>query len=242
MGMPYPQVLDFIDRINAIEKPDTVWQTFQKFTSRFGYIYGGVADVGRPIDNNGSRFLEVTWPREWHMRYREKKYIENDPAVLHLKQSHEPFTWQEALHTGLYDSVQQRVVEEGAEFGMASGFVIPIFGLPTGTAVVTVAGGEVTGDRRDHAEIHLAALYAHARIRTLDSERKQRSNVVILSSRERECLEWVAVGKSDWEIGEILSISEKTVNAHIERAKRKLEVPSRVQAVVMAIRMGVLHP
>jgi LuxR family quorum sensing-dependent transcriptional regulator len=241
MGMPYPPVLDFIDRINALEKADAVWATFRAFTARFGYTYGGVADVGRPNDNGGSRFLEVTWPGEWHRRYREKKYIETDPAVLHLKQSHEPFTWHEALHTGLYDASQQRIVEEGAEFGMASGFVIPIFGLTTGTAVVTVAGAEVTGDRRDHAEIHLAALYAHARIRSLDSERRQHGNVIPLSSRERECLEWVAVGKSDWEIGEILNISEKTVNAHIERAKRKFEVPSRVQAVVVAMRMGAIQ-
>ncbi len=241
MGMPYPQVLDFIDRINAIEKPDTVWQTFQKFTSKFGYTYGGVADVGRPSDNQGSRFLEVTWPREWHMRYREKKYIETDPAVLHLKQSREPFTWDEAMNSGLYGNPQQQVMDEVAQFGMVHGFVVPIIGLTSGLAVVTVAGTEVTGDRRDHAEIHLAALYAHARIRTLDSERRQTGNVISLSSRERECLEWVAIGKSDWEIGEILAISEKTVNAHIERAKRKLDVPSRVQAVVVAIRMGVIQ-
>jgi LuxR family quorum sensing-dependent transcriptional regulator len=241
MGMPYPQVLDFIDRINAIEKTDTVWQTFQKFTSKFGYTFGGVADVGRPSDNQGSRFLEVTWPREWHVRYREKKYIETDPAVLHLKHSREPFTWSEAMNSGLYDEKQQRIVEEGAEFGMASGFVIPIFGLTSGLAVVTVAGEEVTGDRRDHAEIHLAALYAHSRIRHLDNERKHQGNVITLSKREQECLEWVAIGKSDWEIGEILSISEKTVNAHIERAKQKFGVPSRVQAVVVAIRMGAIQ-
>jgi LuxR family transcriptional regulator, quorum-sensing system regulator BjaR1 len=241
MGMPYPGVLDFIDRINAIEKTDTIWQTFQKFTGKFGYTFGGVADVGRSNDNQGSRFLEVTWPREWHMRYREKKYIETDPAVLYLKQSREPFTWDEAMNSGLYGDPQQLVMNEVAQFGMAHGFVVPIVGLPTGVAVVTVAGTEVTGDRRDHAEIHLAALYAHARIRSLDNERRQRGNVIPLSSRERECLEWVAVGKSDWEIGEILNISEKTVNAHIERAKRKFEVPSRVQAVVVAMRMGAIQ-
>jgi DNA-binding CsgD family transcriptional regulator len=62
-----------------------------------------------------------------------------------------------------------------------------------------------------------------------------------LSERERECLSWVATGKSDWEIGEILSISEKTANAHIERAKTKLGVPTRMQAVVMALHAGAIY-
>ncbi len=43
-----------------------------------------------------------------------------------------------------------------------------------------------------------------------------------LTERERMVLSWVAAGKSSWEIGRILSISEHTVNSHIERAVAKL--------------------
>jgi len=58
--------------------------------------------------------------------------------------------------------------------------------------------------------------------------------------RESEVLAWVAAGKSDWAIGQILNISNKTVNFHVENAKRKFGVGTRVQAVIAAIRIGLL--
>lgn len=59
-----------------------------------------------------------------------------------------------------------------------------------------------------------------------------------LSPRERQVLHWVAQGKTDWEIGEILFISSKTVNYHVEKAKRKLKAATRMQAALLAIQLG----
>ncbi len=54
-------------------------------------------------------------------------------------------------------------------------------------------------------------------------------------------LSWVAAGKSDWAIGQILKISGKTVNFHVENAKRKFGVGTRIQAVVAAMRRGMIR-
>jgi DNA-binding CsgD family transcriptional regulator len=51
-------------------------------------------------------------------------------------------------------------------------------------------------------------------------------------------LEWIATGKSDWQIGQILDISNKTVNYHAENLKRKYGVATRIQVVVAALRGG----
>jgi DNA-binding CsgD family transcriptional regulator len=61
-----------------------------------------------------------------------------------------------------------------------------------------------------------------------------------VTARESEILSWVAAGKSDWAIGQILNISGKTVNFHVENAKRKLGVGTRIQAVVAAMRSGII--
>ncbi len=70
----------------------------------------------------------------------------------------------------------------------------------------------------------------------------QKENIPPLSPRERECLQWLVAGKGDWEIGQILSISEKTVNTHVERAKHKLGVATRAQAIVAALRHRLINP
>lgn len=62
-----------------------------------------------------------------------------------------------------------------------------------------------------------------------------------VTPRESEILGWVAIGKSDWAIGRLLKISGKTVNFHVENAKRKFGVATRVQAVVVALREGLIR-
>jgi DNA-binding CsgD family transcriptional regulator len=59
-----------------------------------------------------------------------------------------------------------------------------------------------------------------------------------LTPRETQILSWIATGKSDWQIGQILEISNKTVNYHAENLKRKYGVATRIQVVVAAMRGG----
>lgn len=52
-----------------------------------------------------------------------------------------------------------------------------------------------------------------------------------LSARESEVLAWVAMGKTNPEIGSILGISTFTVKNHVQRILKKLDVTNRAQAV-----------
>jgi len=62
-----------------------------------------------------------------------------------------------------------------------------------------------------------------------------------LSEREIEILHWVREGKSNHEIGMVLSISPLTVKNHVQRILRKLQASNRTQAVTKAISMRLLH-
>jgi LuxR family quorum-sensing system transcriptional regulator CciR len=56
-----------------------------------------------------------------------------------------------------------------------------------------------------------------------------------LTPRQHDCVVLVAQGKSDWEIGRLLAISESTVHKHIEDAKRRFGVSTRIQLVVRSL-------
>ncbi|MHA7116252.1 response regulator transcription factor [Pseudomonas promysalinigenes] len=64
---------------------------------------------------------------------------------------------------------------------------------------------------------------------------------IYLTPREQQVLLWCAYGKSSWEIGQILQCKESTVNFHVSNLLRKFEVPTRVAAVIKAIRYGMLQ-
>ncbi len=63
-----------------------------------------------------------------------------------------------------------------------------------------------------------------------------------LSPRELECLIWVTRGKSSGDIGGILGLSPRTVDSYLEKVCSKLRVRTRIEAVVVAVRAGVIEP
>lgn len=94
-------------------------------------------------------------------------------------------------------------------------------------------------DKCDQYPLAVIAALAVDRIAELSSGSS--SETTQLTRREMEVCQWMAHGKSDWEIGQILDISEKTVNSHAQRIKRKYGVATRVQAILLAAKAGALR-
>ncbi|HKE46214.1 MAG TPA: XrtB/PEP-CTERM-associated transcriptional regulator EpsA [Steroidobacteraceae bacterium] len=64
----------------------------------------------------------------------------------------------------------------------------------------------------------------------------------VLTTREREILRWIYLGKSNGEVGAILRISPLTVKNHVQKILRKLNVVNRTQAVGKALDSRILVP
>ena len=62
----------------------------------------------------------------------------------------------------------------------------------------------------------------------------------LLTDREHDCLAFVAEGKTDWEIANLLGISEATTRFHLNNARKKLGAVNRAQAVARFAMLGLL--
>lgn len=62
----------------------------------------------------------------------------------------------------------------------------------------------------------------------------------IITNRESEILQWLHMGKTNWEISSILDISPLTVKNHVQNILRKLNVQNRSQAAVKAAKIGLI--
>lgn len=67
------------------------------------------------------------------------------------------------------------------------------------------------------------------------------TQVSALSAREQQVLEALAEGMSTRGIAEALGLGEETVKSHLSRVYTKLDVDDRVQAVVTAMRRGLVQ-
>jgi DNA-binding NarL/FixJ family response regulator len=87
-------------------------------------------------------------------------------------------------------------------------------------------------------EVHLDAAVARVLTRSLVAPRR---GVAALTARERDVLVLVAEGRSNREIGRTLSIGERTVETHLGNVLTKLELSSRTQAALWAVREGLVR-
>ena len=59
-----------------------------------------------------------------------------------------------------------------------------------------------------------------------------------MTPRELETLRWTMEGKTAWEVGNLLGISERTAALHVNNATHKLDCVNKHQAVLKALRLG----
>lgn len=85
----------------------------------------------------------------------------------------------------------------------------------------------------EHYAIGMLMPYVDSALRRIKSIQPvgHSSNYSLLTARELQIMEWVNHGKTNYEIGIILSISPNTVKNHLKKVFSKLNVSSRAQAV-----------
>jgi len=85
---------------------------------------------------------------------------------------------------------------------------------------------------------HMMCCYALAEY--LAATQSERNLPGILSDRERECLKWVAEGKTTDEVALILGVSSNTVNSYVAHAIQKFGASNRAMAIATAIRSKII--
>lgn len=125
-----------------------------------------------------------------------------------------------------------------SEFGILSGVMIPM-NAPCGERhIMRFDGDRSRPDQTIMNELAMIALHAYDVY-----DRMRRSELTparALTKRELEVIRWTAQGKTSAEIGQILSLSDHTVNAYMNNAIKKLDCVNRTQLVAKAIRSKLI--
>jgi len=103
-----------------------------------------------------------------------------------------------------------------------------------GLCTLTLAGRTLTARRLGSAG--LGELMWLLGLRSGDAPAASRLATASLTPRETEVLSWIAKGKTNRDVGEILGMSPRTVNKHLEHVFEKLGVETRAAAAAMASR------
>lgn len=130
------------------------------------------------------------------------------------------------------------------EFGIERGLAVPVHGPSGELGMLSLYSDMQDHKFFDHVEdtkhsLLLLANYSHAAAQAkLQVSRTPKP--IALTGREIEILRWTADGKTAWEIGSILTISERTVNFHLQNAMVKFGVHNKTHAAAKAMSYGML--
>ncbi|HEX4736073.1 MAG TPA: LuxR family transcriptional regulator [Allosphingosinicella sp.] len=187
-----------------------------------------------------SKHVRLTnYPIEW-LAYVREQARPNDPVLRAAERASSGFKWDRLESLVTLTRLEQEYMRRAERYGIVKGYTVPnhVPGETFGSCHFVVRPEREFPDEMIPAAQALGN-FAFEAARRLLEERGESSDAWIqpapLSERQRECLLFVAKGKSDSIIGQLLNIKPRTVNEHIEAAKRRYSVATRSQLLVRAL-------
>ena len=201
-------------------------------------------DASATTDMSDVIYLSNSNPK-WVQRYIEEDYSHSDPVVRDCLETLLPIRWTDSYRSNSRTRKESDMMSDAWEHGYQRGLTVPIHGPNQDFGILSLYSDLsdsqfITNADNTQHDVHLISHYIHNAV-----QKKLKLEVVIpkplaLTNREVEILQWTVEGKTAWEIGSILQISERTVNFHIQNVMEKFGVHNKTQAAAKAIGMGML--
>lgn len=189
--------------------------------------------------SNPKVVLVNNYPAAWQDRYTRQNYLQVDPSVAHGMRSIMPLVWSESLFSNAR-AFWEDAQSHGLKFGWAQS-AIDAHGrvgmLTLSRSAEEISDNELRGNAARMRWLTQMALEGMARLHAGKHEAQAPAS---LTAREVEVLRWTADGKTSGEVGQIMDISERTVNFHINNSLEKLGANNKTAGVIKAALLRLL--
>lgn len=190
-------------------------------------------------------FQHSNYSPGWLNKYTSEKMHHVDPTFSHCISKSVPLIWSPETFSA---RKQKEMYEEACGYGVRSGVTLPIHGAKGELGIVCFVS-DINPDKHFHRnanrglpELSFLRDFIFESSLQFMKPSNQTKETIYVTCCELECLKWCAAGKSSWEIGYMLGCAESTINFHFGNIRRKFNTTSRRQAVVKAIKLGLIHP
>jgi LuxR family quorum-sensing system transcriptional regulator SolR len=193
-----------------------------------------------PLPMSNPKFIMVNnYPQEWQERYASENYLAIDPSVAHGLNSVLPVVWGDKLF-GATPTFWEEAKGHGLLVGWAQSSVdvhgaVGMLTLSRSNDALTTNELRVQMPRMQW----LARMATEGMLRMVAGQRPPEPPIR-LTAREIEVLRWTADGKTSHEVGQIMAISERTVNFHINNSLLKLGANNKTSGVIKAAMLRLL--
>lgn len=172
--------------------------------------------------------------------YRRNHKIFNSPLSNYAKGPNDPITIRQAAKHLTFSSEQGSYLAKFYLSEHDTGLVIPVFGSH-GRDGVFVLMSEKAGRTHDQDETRILKWACQETHRLMCKRRIDKTEeTVSLSDRETEILTWVARGKSNSVIADIIGLSPHTINGYLRNVYLKTGVCDRTSAALVGLQKELI--
>jgi len=231
---------DYIDKSRGVATVAALGRLYSDVVRAEGYENCVLTSLrGRRIDR-------VAWaeiPEGYYDAYMRGRWDRIDPVVARSLRAALPFFWNDVFEQTKLSEAQVQFIEECKSLKVQSGIVFPLHGPGRHVDIMSISRRTAEpADRSQARLLHAISVQTWARFVELSGDTLQPAMPgTALTARELEILRWCKDGKTRPEIGDILSISTKTVEFHLKNIMDKLGATNQITAVVIALQCGLIE-
>lgn len=207
---------------------------------RLGFDHFALSLETRSASRDDPGLLLHDYPDEWAKVYVAFDLAGQDPVRRACDKTVIGFAWDWIDDLVPLTRGDRQMLAVGRECGIGNGYTVPrhLSGIGRGTCTFAVKP-EKKLPRRLFALAEMVGTLALSCALGLSGQCPQKP-VPALSDRQRECLLWVARGKTAAEVAMILGISSETVIQHLKVARERYQVHCKQSLVVSALFDGLI--
>jgi LuxR family transcriptional regulator, quorum-sensing system regulator BjaR1 len=225
---------DLFTRLSADRSIAAICGSLKQYALRFGFSRMSAFKLTTPVSEFSKALIWSDAPQESLALLDRHGDFSKHPAIVVAHTFRDPFPLSSIPRSDDIDL--RRYLGAGSNLDdNAEILIVPVQLGSAAVAIIALMGAQPDLTPLSLDRIKLAVQAAYWRYKQMSANEAQYENQ-ILTPRETECLRWVAAGKTDDDIAAILSITPRTVRFHVDNAKVKLSVATRVQAVAKWLR------
>jgi LuxR family quorum sensing-dependent transcriptional regulator len=228
----------FVHDARAAEDAATLKKSFALRAHAFGFHHYVCLQLRGPGGALSPQELFGEADPRWVSRYMRKRHYLKDPVLAATMTRDEPFSWTDVTGQRPLDPGEQLVMDEARDFGSCEGFVTPFRNIDGSLGNVTLFARQCELSEDARTSLHIMSLYFAGAARRLNGPGAGAH--VHLTERERDVVSFLSCGLTQAEISDKLSISPRTVETLVQRARLRLGVATTAQLCVEAIRAGLV--
>lgn len=230
---------EFVEASRRVATPEELAELYADAISAEGYENCVLTSFrGRNVEH-------IAWfkfPDGYVDAYLHNRWQRIDPVLGCSLRASRPFSWSDVTERTVLSGNQVAFLEECKDLKVHTGMSFPFHGPHQRLDLMSISRRVADAPNAELANLlHAISLQAWTRYQELTDRGLFVDPDVVLTKRELEILRWCKDGKTRAQVGEILSISAKTVEFHMRSIMDKLGANNHVAAVVVALQRGLIE-